>query len=663
MTRSIGQAQVIIKFLVLTGLSLAIYAQTFDDPFHFDDLFYITNNTSIRHLANFPQTIRSIADFQISRFVVVLTFAINYHFHQLNVFGYHLVNFLIHVLSSCLVWWMGELCFILSSVGKFRSFLQNKGGAAHHGPISDQSLVQAPYWAALLFAVHPLNTQAVVYISQRCESLATLFYVAAVCSYLQQRISETRTLRGFMPALICGLLGMFSKETVITLPLTIIFLEFFFFKGRERFHFNRLWLIFGYVCLILVVPALLGFNLRQVLFSSIQSQSHSGDVLTLPTYLLTQSRVFVRFLSLMIAPLGMNLDYDFPMSHTLFERETFLSFLTLGVILFMAVRMRRKIPMMTFAIVWFFLTLSANLIPRANVIFEHKMYLALAGVLPPMVIGLFDIVKDRRMLTLSLSFVVLVFSLLSVQRNSIWRDEITLWTDVIVKSPQKSRPYNHRGMAYKRKGSFDLAVADFNRVIDLDPEDASAYLNRANLFKLMGNNDQAFNDYSKAILLDSHNPDAYASRSSILRHLGQFDMAKADLDVALRLNPNKSEYFSARAHIRQRQGDIDGAIQDCNQALRFKHDDLYTYNNRGNLYLIKGDAKAAAEDYDRAIKLDPRFAQAYLNRAVVRLHMGLTQESVLDLRKAQSLGAVPKDGFLKQLKKVIEEEKNIHNLP
>lgn len=643
-----------VKFLVLFGLTLAVYAQTFDDPYHFDDSFYITNNASIRNLADWPATFSAIRDFQVSRFVVVLTFAINYYFHQLNVFGYHAVNFLIHLITAGLVWRMGEMLIILQGFKKSAASMQNKRGICDRESYSEPHLAHAPYWAALLFAVHPANTQAVVYLSQRCESLAAMFYLAAVCFYLQARIAKM--IRGFIPAVICGLMGMFSKETVITLPLTVIFLEFFFFSDKDRFILKKRWVILICACLIFVVPALLHFNFHQILFSPTHSQSHPGEMFTLPNYILTQLRVFVRFLSLSIVPLGMNLDYDFAISRTLFEPETFLSLLILIGMSTSAVCARKKAPMLTFAVAWFFLVLSANCIPRANVIFEHKMYLVLAGVLPAVFICLFDMFKNQRLLIPVLSFVVLVFALLAVQRNSIWRDDIALWTDVISKSPFKSRPYNHRGMAYKRAGFVDLAIADFNRVIDLAPNDASGYLNRGNLFKLMAMNEEALSDYFVAIQLEPQNHDALAARSSIFRRLGQLDRAMSDLDSAIMLAPDKSEYFSSRAHIRQKQGDIAGAILDCTRAIKIQPDFVYAYNNRGNLYLNIGDAKTAIEDYDRALRIQPLFAEAYLNRSVAKFQLGMLSEAREDMKEAQALGAVPKPEFVRQLNEALENE-------
>ena len=103
----------IFKLIILFLLGLLLYAQTFDDPFHFDDRVTIIENESIHHLPDWPATVRAILHFQPSRFVTILTFALNYYVHRLDVFGYHLVNVAIHITTACLVWWLGELLLFL----------------------------------------------------------------------------------------------------------------------------------------------------------------------------------------------------------------------------------------------------------------------------------------------------------------------------------------------------------------------------------------------------------------------------------------------------------------------------------------------------------------------------------------------------------------------
>ncbi len=223
--------QSLIVLLFLSVLASLIYSNTFSAPFHFDDEQNIVTNPQIKNLSNFR-------DVSSSRYVGLLSFALNYHFGQLDVFGYHLVNLLIHIINGFLVYTLVLLVF--------KTPLMRPPSAALLEP-SAWSITQPPagiaFITALLFLVHPLQTQAVTYIVQRFTSLSTLFYLLSIVCYLKWRLAgpELRTRYAwYAGALLSTILAMKTKEISFTLPFMILWVEAIFFWPLTRKQWGAL---------------------------------------------------------------------------------------------------------------------------------------------------------------------------------------------------------------------------------------------------------------------------------------------------------------------------------------------------------------------------------------------------------------------------------------
>ena len=266
-----------ILFLFIAGFLL--YANSFKGSFHFDDYAFIVNNRALREIGN----LKGIWDVMgvPTRFVALYSFAINYQIHGLNVVGFHVTNTLIHCLTAVSIFILVRLVL---SVPKMQESLEAK------------SQLFIPLLAALIFIAHPIQTQAVTYISQRFASLASLFYVAALIFYLKARLITEESKRRGVFIFLCflsGLLGMFTKEIVITLPLMIIFVECFLFGGG--FIRQHKLLFVGLGMMILLIPAMFNFQVMTMFFAPRPSESHPGDIITYVPYLLTQVRVLFIF--------------------------------------------------------------------------------------------------------------------------------------------------------------------------------------------------------------------------------------------------------------------------------------------------------------------------------------------------------------------------------
>src|SRR3972149_9196458 len=231
MTHRFGKYSHVIVPIIIAITTLVIYSNTFSVPFLFDDTPNITENHKIRFLSNF-------LSFSGTRYIGELSFALNYYFGELEVFGYHLVNIIIHITNGILVLWLVNLIF--------------KTPGMRRAVISPQSGSLIALTASLIFVSHPIQTQAVTYIVQRLASLATLFYLLSVVLFLKWRLSSGFGYRValYVLSLFSIVLAMKTKEMSFTLPFIIILCEFVFFRDRLR----RIYFLIPYLLTLLIIP-------------------------------------------------------------------------------------------------------------------------------------------------------------------------------------------------------------------------------------------------------------------------------------------------------------------------------------------------------------------------------------------------------------------------
>ncbi|MDE2215484.1 MAG: tetratricopeptide repeat protein, partial [Candidatus Omnitrophica bacterium] len=244
-------------------------------------------------------------------------------------------------------------------------------------------------------------------------------------------------------------------------------------------------------------------------------------------------------------------DYAYHVSKSIFEWPTFCSLLLLIAVLICAVRLFSKYRMISFGIFFFFLALvpESSILPLKDVIFEHRLYLPLAGFgmfLPVSVYYLWGR-NNFRAMVICLSAVVACYSALTYIRNNVWRDGLSLWEDTVSKSPHKARPYVGLGQAWEDKGYFAQAIADYTKAIAIDPLFADAYYNRGTVYGKLGSWGRAVSDYKKTVELNPYKVDAYYNRGTIYSRQGLFTRAIADFDKAAELDPGDADIYHNRA--------------------------------------------------------------------------------------------------------------------
>jgi hypothetical protein len=505
--------------LLILLLSLLAYANTFHVPFHFDDKPVIVENPIIKDLQYFtsPSKAKVFTEpfgyptFR-SRYIGYLTFALNYRIHGLDTTGYHIFNISVHIINALLVYLIVTLTFRTP-------FLKDSRLRNYSNEIA--------FFTGVLFVCHPVQTQAVTYIWQRVASLATFFFLLSMVTYIkwrllciQQHITQSDSVlkKVFHPFyLICivsAICAMKTKEIAFMLPLSVTLYEFIFFQGKTR---KRVLYLIPLLLTILIIPLRL-INIDKPLGDLIR-ETKGFTTLSREAYFLTSFRVVVTYIRLLFLPIHQNLDYDYPTYYSFFNIEVVISFLFLllifGTGIFLLYRYRHTashVRLISFGIFWFFinLLLESSIIPFNNVIYEHRMYLPSIGGFLALSASLFILVeklKDRwkgigSAVVGMLAVIVVVLTGTTYARNSVWEDELTLWQDVVTKSPDKARVHNALGTSYMREGLTDKAIEHFRYAIQLSPLYAKAHYNLGIAYGEKGWNEEAYREMKRGLELE-----------------------------------------------------------------------------------------------------------------------------------------------------------------
>jgi tetratricopeptide (TPR) repeat protein len=541
-----------VHFALITILGLLAYSNTFDVPFHFDDRLIIVENPIIRDLSHFfrPSEADSIRPFDTypsfkSRYAALLSFALNYKAHGLGVRGYHITNLAVHILNGILIYLMVVLTF--------------KTPSLNNSPLKNSSRPIA-LLASLLFVSHPVQTQTVTYIVQRFASMATMFYLLSLVMYIKWRLRITEhqssrflSLLLYLFSLLSAILAIKTKEIAFTLPVAVALHEFMFFSGKAK---RRLLNLIPLLLTMLIIPLTL-INIDKPIGEMIGDVGESTKISNISRfdYLLTESRVMVTYIRLLLFPINQNLYYDYPVYHSLVEIPVLLSCIFISSIFILGVYMLRRSRtreetgrLVAFGILWFFITLSveSSFIPL-HPIYEHRLYLPSVGFFPALAASAFLFYKKlknpkmQKAASCALILVLLVLSCATYARNTVWRSETSLWEDTAGKSPEHALVQNNLGLAYWSKGMLDKAIDRFLISVRLKPDYATAHNNLGNAYEAKGLTGKAIGHYLEALSLKPELAEPHFNLGVICLKKGLRNDARQEFEKALEIDPTFSK--------------------------------------------------------------------------------------------------------------------------
>ncbi|NQV17424.1 MAG: tetratricopeptide repeat protein [Armatimonadetes bacterium] len=560
----------LLAFLIIAVISILIYSNSFNCEFQFDDDCQISEQPIIKKLDNFTNL--SIWQNINFRPLTMFTFAINYHFHKLDVKAYHVCNLIIHIIMCWFVFLLINLIFSLQPL-KSDSFSKHKKYIALFG--------------ALICVTHPIQTQAVTYIVQRMSSLAASFYIIAIFLYAKARLIHIEkginwnTIIFYIGASISGVFALFSKQNAVTFPLAMLLFELFFIRNRENKLFKK-YLIISFSVLLLVFLA--------IAFSG--NLPKETEKISRINYLITQFRIIVKYIQLLILPVHQNLDYNFFASTTFWNLKEIGSFLIILSLLISGVLLFRKQRVLSFGIFWFFLTLSleSSIFPISGIIYEHRLYLPMVGFSLCLITILWRLFSNKRKSIMFILLMIIIFSYgyATFNRNKVWKTRYTLWSDVVKKSPNKARPNYNLGNVWTRAGKHDIAIKYYNRAVKTKPDFEDALNNLGNAWKSKGNIEKASEYYNKVLEVNPNYTQALNNLGVISSNKGELDKAKEYYEKVLEIKPNDAEVINNLGIVWARKRQFDKAVDCFNRALEIQPD---LQNAKKNLKIASQEKK------------------------------------------------------------------------
>ncbi len=615
---------ILIGFIVFT-----IYSNIYNSPFIFDDEPRIVENKNIKDLSNYLSPIKLLKP----RAVVDLTFALNYRFGKLNVFGYHLVNVLVHILNGFLVYFL-----ILAILKQRPEFLNSTNHTTSESTIF--SIKSISLFSAMIFVAHPIQTQAVTYTVQRYTSMGAMFYMGSMLFYVYARTiqvraksieqgekinnGETNKLKLsslYALSIVCGMLAFLSKGNTASLPGAILLTEYLIINGTWHDWKKKLpWFALAFTCWLLFVLFVSGLFSGEFgdtnLFEDVSSLTKETVAVSRWSYLCTQFTVLVIYIRLLFLPINQNLDYLYLFKTGFFDGLTPFAFIILIAIAGFGIWSKKRRPVIFFSIFYFFITLSieSSIIPIRDALFEHRLYLPMFGFGLFISYQLFHYLSNKRSLALVLSIAIIAFlGSATYLRNITWQDNTNLWSEVVSKSPHNPRAHNNLGVALNKQGRTDEAIDHYLQALQIKPDYENAHYNLGIALNEQGRTAEAIDHYLQALRIKPDYEKAHYNLGNPLYKQGRTEEAIEHYLQALRIKPDYEKAHNNLGYALDKQGRTKEAIEHYLQALRIKPDYVDAHNNLAAALFRKGNIEGAIAHFRKALLINPDHIHAKNN--------------------------------------------------
>ncbi len=621
--------------IVLLLAGAAVYLNSLTAPFILDDDQILLALADLRdgELANFLLSTR--------RVLVHLTMWLNHRIGGTDPLGYHLFNTGVHLVAG------------LALFGIVRRTL-------HLPLLRDRFAPTANLLAfatALLWLVHPLNTQAVTYTIQRSESMMGVFFLLTVYAAIRH-LEASRAGLWFIIATVCSVAGMLSKEVMVAAPVLIVLYDWCFTREPIAALLRRRGLLY----------AVLFATIAVLLIPQPHAAASAGfayESLTPWQYALTQPLIVLKYLKLSVWPHPLVLDHMHPAQHTLFDRANVpwaISLIQLVapiviVLAMAAVTVHGLVRRRTWVFLpaWFFIILAptSSILPIADIMVEHRMYLSLIAVVFGLLLIVHTFLHRRanatpRTFAIALIVPALVLSGMTINRNNDYRSRLTIWQTVVDRRPHNPRGWHHLGSAWFAAGDFNRAYECWRRTVELGPRSfPEAYLNLARIELDRGDPVAAIDWLDRALTIKPDDLDFHVALGIAQMAQNNRDAAVAAFEHVLRddtvrpTDPRRARARAANAlagiHIRERN--FDAAEQSLEQALTFDPQLVDAHVNRGTMLAMNNRFAEAIEAWRGALAIDPDRVDVYTHLGEVHLIQGDYDQAETFLFQALELNA------------------------
>ncbi|HEV8073334.1 MAG TPA: tetratricopeptide repeat protein [Opitutaceae bacterium] len=606
---------------IIVLAALAAYHNSFSGPFIFNDQFAITNNPSIRH---FWSALSPPPDSTVNgRPLLNFTFALNYALGGLNAWGYHAFNLLVHALAGLTLFGLvrrtlaSRLATRGSQISDFKSKIAESPATAQSEILNLRfEMPEATLLAlavAVIWVVHPLQTEAVTYISQRAESLVGLFYLLTLYCFVRSADSPATVCWQTFSILAC-ILGVMSKEIIVTAPVMVFLYDRTFVAGSFREAWSRRWRYYlGLASMWLLLLARLRLGLRE------QGIGFDRGV-TWWSYALTSCRSVVLYLKLALWPHPLVFDYG---TDVVRNAATVLPELLALIVLVAGVAIAlRQCPIIGFVGAWFFVILAptSSVVPvTLQPMAEHRMYLSLAAMIGLVVTGLYALFGRRSLILCAAAAVGLGW--LDLRRNEDYRSALAMGNDTIAKCPDNARAHYNLGVILTGLGRSQEAITEYKAALRINPHYAEAHVNLGNtLLQAPGHLPEAITEYEAALRINPNYAEAHANLGNALSNIpSRLPDEIAEYEAALRINPDDTAvHFNLAVALATIPGRLPEAISHYEAALRINPHYAEAHNNLGiALAQTPGRWPEAIAHFEAALRINPNYAEAHNNLGIV----------------------------------------------
>jgi protein O-mannosyl-transferase len=625
------QKRNLIILLILFLFVFGAYSTNYDASWHMDDYPNIVDNPRI-HIddLNFKNVKAALfAGYdkgqylgkEIYRPVPMLTFALNWYVGKDKVFGYHVVNNMIHLVTTIFLF-LTVLNLLMSPnlKGKYQG--------------NEYTIA---FLAAILWAVNPIQTQAVTYIVQRMASLAALFYIIGIYFFLKIRRSASGSHRLLFIAgcLLSFFLALGSKENAVTFPIAIACIEILFYQDLS----NRITRRKVALALTISVVFMAAFLMLLYIKGDIARilKGYERRTFTPGERLMTEARIIIYYLSQIFYPIAFRLSlvHDIHISTSFFKPWTTIPAI-LAIISLLGIGFSQTIkrPIVALAILFYFMNqaIESTIIPL-ELIFEHRNYLPSFFLFFPIATGLVWITNYfrqknpfiQKLLIVSVAGLILSFTAGTIARNKAWATEKTLWEDCILKAPEMARPYHNLAYYHYRKiGDMDKAMALYKMSLtkkypSSKTGHAMTYNCMATIFYNKGDYKSSIKFLKKAIETKPDYETAYYNIALVYVRTGRFSKALENVDRLLAKRKKSSDLLGTKGFVLLTAGRLNEAISNLKSAL-----DIDVSNEKAHLYM--GVALSLKGDYNKA---DTYLKNAYLlSPGDIFVHFACIENSV-----------------------------------
>jgi tetratricopeptide (TPR) repeat protein len=602
----VNKLTLLLSVLLIAILGFAVYANSINGQFIWDDYHLVKENVFITKWSNlekvFTKGIREGAGRKGNTYrpMQMVTYMIDCSLYGLRVQGYHITNIIIHVLVALSIFWLISILFKNNLISLF---------------------------TAALFVVHPVHTEAVSYISGRADPMALLFILVSLIFYIRSINSG-----GFVNFIVMAssyMCAILSKESSIILPVMIILYHYTF---KKKFRVASTLAILG---ITLGYAVLRATFLKALLFV---------DTLH-PTTLSERAPGFfvalINYLRLLFLPFPLHMEYSsklFPVS----DPRVFIGVVVLLSLITWGVLKRNSDRLVFFSISWFFITLMpvSNLYPVNAFMYEHWLYVPSIGFFLMISAGLASLFRKKELKIFAIVLIVSMisyYSVLTIRQNSYWQDSITFFKRTLQYSPYSARIYNDLGFTYQRMNKIEDAVASYKQAIRVDPTYPRAYYNLGVIYLSQGKYSDAAPLYKKLSEMDP-SFDIYYKLSTAYINTGEKTEALNAVKKAIEFWPDNIDAYVRMGDIYVSLGEKEQAVLTYEKAIKINPGHIGPYINLGNIYVDTGRIDEGIAAYLKVIQLDPKQAMAYNNLAVAYYRKGDYPNAIVYCDRAVGLG-------------------------